>query len=83
MRPIAWRYSAALTAVSINARVYGSRFQLAKVVVERCPERARRGLSGKPNAAELVLELLMDVAAGPLGLAEHFGPVCGGLCGRA
>ena len=83
MRPIALGYSAPLTAGSMIARVFRSRIQSSKVVVKRRLEDARRGLSGKPSAAELVLELLVDVVVGPLGLAEHSGPVCGGLCGRA
>ena len=82
VRPIALVYFTPLTAVLMVARVYRSRFQLVKVVIEWRLEDARRGLSGKPDAAFLLLGLSMDVTVGPNGRAEHSGPSCGGLCGR-
>ena len=63
-------YSTPLTAGSIISLAYRSRSLWCKVVVERPPEDGGGGLSGKLNAAELQLELLMLVAACPGGYAE-------------
>lgn len=53
------------------ARVCRPRFLSIKVVDERLHEDGRRGLSGKPEAAELLLGRLRVVSGGPVGHAER------------
>ena len=67
---ISWVHWPSLTAGSMIPLAYRSRSLWCKVVDERLPEAGRSGLSGKPDAAELKLELLMHVAARLAGLAE-------------
>ena len=67
---ISWTYCAPLTAGSSVSVAFRSRFLWSKVVVATRPEDSADGLSGKLNAAELQLELIMHVAARPGGHAE-------------
>ena len=62
-----WPY---LTTRSMIPLAYRSRSLWCKVVDERLPEAGRSGLSGKPDAAELRLELHRHVAVGRGGRAE-------------
>ena len=53
------------------ARVCRPWFLSTKVVGERLPEDGQRGLSGKPEAAVLMLGRLRAVAGGPMEHAER------------
>ena len=57
------------------ARVCRPWFLSTKVLGERLLEDGRRGLSGRPEAAELLLGRLRAVAGGPM---EHAGRVISG-----
>ena len=71
VRPISPIIMASLTGGSMLARVCRPWFLSTKVVGERLPEDGRRGLSGRPEAAELLLGRLRAVAGGPAGRTER------------
>ena len=79
VRPISPIILASLTGGSMVARVCRPWFLSTKVLGERLLEDGRRGLSAKPEAAELLLGRLRAVAGGPMGHAERKISACGAL----
>ena len=77
---ISWVHWPPLTAGWMVSLAYRSRSLWCKVVVERLPEADRSGLSGKPDAAELLPGLLMYVATDQAGCADAVITAVGVFC---